>query len=269
MIFVLFPPGCYGSYFSKCLYNYTNLSPANNDLFDFGEHGHSHSIRKTVDRADKLKLGHALPSVVESEFQTVYIKPSPGHALDYFNNQFAKENNFDLFGYINELLPNQDIVSALSKWNIDQITIDQTPVWVLREFFSFWIADCLNNSYCANNDPGHVMISTLDIFDNFYVKFQETVEQLGLTTTTDADVIVSNHRAFLQNQKFHQSQIKCQLWADHVTTASTDMLSPCQTIFDEAYIQHLLRQKGFEIECNNLNTFPNSATQLRSIIYKP
>ena len=40
------------------------------------------------------------------------------------------------------------------------------------------------------------------------------------------------------------------------------------TIVDESEIQRRLRNKGFEIQCYELNKWPNTTTELRELIYE-
>ena len=44
--------------------------------------------------------------------------------------------------------------------------------------------------------------------------------------------------------------------------------SPCQTMLDEAYVQHCLREQGYEIRCDGLDTFPTNSSDLRELIYE-
>ena len=41
-----------------------------------------------------------------------------------------------------------------------------------------------------------------------------------------------------------------------------------QTMLDEAYIQHCLREKGYEIRCDGLDVFPTTSRDLRELIYE-
>ena len=40
------------------------------------------------------------------------------------------------------------------------------------------------------------------------------------------------------------------------------------TCLDEIMIQKMLREKGYELKCDGLNTFPPTMNELRKIIYK-
>ena len=268
MIFVLYPPGCYGSYVTKCLYYYTELNPSNMVIFNFDSTGSSHDIRSNADLGSKIKTTHKIKNCTND---TVSILPVKDQYLDYFNNQFSKQSNSNLVAYILEIFPDQKIMNNLKKWGLNNTSITDSPRWVIRDFFSYWLMDCMDNGYQIRNfvGPGHVSMTTNDIFDNFYSTYQHIVEQLGLTITAKFEHIIQNHENFLQKQQFHTSQIRCNNWVQDILNSNKlDSISPCQTIFDESYIQYLLRQQGYEIECDSLNIFPSTAREMKKIIYK-
>lgn len=268
MIFVLYPPGCYGSYVAKCLYYYTELNLNNTKIFNFDSTGSSHDIRNNVDLRSKIKTTHEIKICTNS---TVSILPARDQYLDYFNNQFSKQASSNLVSYILEIFPDQNILDNLKMWRLNNTSINDAPRWVLREFFSYWLIDCMNSGYQVRNfvDPEYVSMTVNDIFDNFYSTYQHVVEQLGLTITTEFESIMQNHKIFLQKQQFYNSQINCNNWVQDILNSNKlDSVSPCQTIFDESYIQYLLRKQGYEIECDNLNIFPSTAKEMKKIIYK-
>lgn len=270
MIYVAFPQGCYGSYVARCIYTYTNLNCTKLTDFKFDNVGSSHEIRKNKDLRSKIVFGHLTDISIEASDPAISIVPSQQHLLDYFNNQFAKQQQFDLVSYIDQLLPKEDIVSKLKNWNLDQSSIKNTPIWIQREFFSFWIADCLQASY--NSIPYQqvlgMQLSTVEIFNNFSETFDKIVDYLDLKICVSNDCIMNNHTKFVQNQQFHNSQIDCEKWIDSVLLNQEKSLSaPCQTIFDEAYVQHLFRKKGYEIKCDGLDVFPNNSTKMKDLIY--
>jgi hypothetical protein len=268
MIFVLFPPGCYGSYIGRSLYYYTDLNPRLPSEFVFNQHGSSHLIRQNVDLLTKIRVGHCLPNVYS---QVVTLLPFQDHYLDYFNNQFAKNTNFNLTEYIRSLIDPTDFAIKLSNWGPKYTTIETAPRWVLREFFSFWLIDCFANRYNIDSYlvDQSVSISTVDIFQNFYYTIAKVSCALGLTLTASKPQIENNHAAFLKSQLFHKSQIKCADWVSAIiNTNSTSCPTPCQTIFDEAYVQHLLRESGYQIKCDGLNIFPATSAEMQLLIYK-
>lgn len=267
MIFVLFPQGCYGSYIAKSLYYYTDLNPGPVIEFVFDQHGSSHSIRQDTALKTKIGGGHQLPNNFS---QLVTILPLQNHCLDYFNNQFAKNSNFSLKEYIDSLVTQDEMFTKLTSWGINHATIESAPRWALREFFSFWLTDCFANGY--NNKLflpyTEISLTTNNIFQDFYNTILKVSHALGLTVKADKIEIDSNHAAFLKSQRFYNSQLNCITWVNTIVTENSDCQSPCQTIFDEAYVQHLLRAAGYELKCDGLNIFPATSAEMQSLIYK-
>jgi hypothetical protein len=268
MIFVLYPPGCYGSYVGKSLYHYTDLSPGPTIDFTFDSSGSSHSIRQDTDLKKKIKVGHQL---LENCTQVVSVLPLQDHWLDYFNNQFAKNYNSNINKYIRSLSVQDDLISELKNWGLECSTVDSAPRCILREFFSFWLTDCFANGYNAESylTSCSIVLSTHDIFQDFYNTILKTSDAFGLTVKASKLQIESNHASFLRSQLFHNSQLNCADWVRKITTVgSVNDQSPCQTIFDEAYVQHLLRTAGYELKCDGLDIFPTTSTEMQSLIYK-
>lgn len=268
MIFVLFPQGCYGSYIGKSLYYYTNLNSGQVAEFVFDQHGSSHSIRQDTALETKITVGHQLP---HNFSQLVTVLPLQNHYLDYFNNQYAKNTDFSLKKYVDALDPRGELSTKLKSWGVNNATIESVPRWMLREFFSFWLTDCFASGY--HNKPYlldmGISLNTNNIFQDFYSTIVKVSHALGLTVTADKTVIETNHKAFLNSQRFHNSQLNCVTWANAIVSAEDPVCqSPCQTIFDEAYVQHLLRKAGYQIKCDGLNQFPSTSAEMQTLIYK-
>ena len=124
MIKILFPPGGYGTYLARCLYNYTNLSINTSDVFfEFASSGSSHIFRENTDAKTKIWQGHLTSPdwSINNTDQLIIVLPNKEHHLDYFNNQFDKNYNQKIVKYISLLLPIDDISNKLKiNWNYDQ-----------------------------------------------------------------------------------------------------------------------------------------------------
>jgi hypothetical protein len=273
MIKILFPPGCYGTYFSRCLYSYTSLSSNDVTSFDFDATGSSHEFRENQPAKSLIWLGHLNSFISEPEDTIITILPDSNHCLDYYNNQFIKQEKGALISYLKLQISKDDIKYKLLKyWNYEYTTLDdQIPTWILREWFSFWIQHCWDDGYNINSYKqitSKLQISTQDIFENIFQKLTECATIIGKKLRTNSETILFNHSQFIKNQKFHNAQVKCQHWVDQILYNETEYPSPCITIFDESYVQYLLRNQNFEIQCDQLNKFPLSSLEMKKIIYK-
>jgi hypothetical protein len=261
---VLFPPGCYGSYLIRCIYNYTNLRKEEYVPFSFDSSGSSHVIRKSL--SNKYFKGYHKTTLPNGIAPSIIILPDTDHKLDYFNNQFAKQSLGQLKEYLMALFSKDELNKKINdRWSSQ---FDSICTWSLREFISFWLNDVLNDSY---NPNFYIMydgfkITTQDIFLNFVGKIQEIIEHLKLSLTVDINEIQKNHESFKKYQQYHKSQLNCKTWLDLTLSSNANLPSPCLTIFDEAYVQFLLREKGYELQCYNLNTFVSDSNSLRAII---
>jgi hypothetical protein len=110
------------------------------------------------------------------------------------------------------------------------------------------------------------VIDTQDIFLNFVRTLHIICQILNLKIDIIESEIEKNHMRFLNLQKYHNSQIKCQQWADDIING-VDSCTPCQTIFDEAYVQYLLRDSGFALQCDGLNNFPGTSLAMKELVY--
>ena len=91
---------------------------------------------------------------------------------------------------------------------------------------------------------------------------------LDLTINIESDLILKDNKNFSSLQYYHNIQLKCLEWVKSCLTNTQSLLSPCKTIFDEAYVQHLIRQSGNEIQCDGLTAFPATSDEMKLIIYK-
>jgi hypothetical protein len=202
--------------------------------------------------------------------QLVVILPLSEHELDYYNNQFFKQSHGHLRDYIlSQITLDEAEFKLKDHWEYAGPFDNSVPQWILREWCSFWIDDVLKQSY--NTIPYMTLqslhqLSTQDIFENFQESLTQIVQVLELTITVDQEQINNQHREFVSLQKFHNSQIRCHQYVrDLLAGINCNMI--LHGIFDEAYIQYLLRQQDLEIQCDGLNTFPTSTQLLRTVLY--
>ena len=272
MIKICFPQGCYGSYLSRCLYNYTNLRETEIDQFEFDEYGSSHTHRDSAKTDGKIQIDHLNNKISFTHLDnTIVVLPCDHHRLDYFNNQFIKQSQSQIIEYLNSILGKENIEFKLQQgWNYNNKLDVLIPTWILREFISLWIADCFDDQYSVDQYqqvPHKISITTQNIFLDFSNTILRICHTVGLTVKVDSITILENHLKFLNAQKYHQSQIQCEQWCYDVIQDNSS-LNPCKTMFDEAYIQYYLGTQGFKIQCDSLNALPTTSNELKKIIYK-
>jgi hypothetical protein len=271
MIKILFPPGCYGTYLAQSVYTYTNLRKEEYAPFDFDTAGSSHVYRKNINAKQVVWHGHLDTFSSTNLDQTIIILPNQHHRLDYYNNQFHKQQKQQLVEYILSQLSIDEINHKLkSGWGYNNSFDENVPRWILREFFSLWITMCFADGYSVEkykNIPNQITVDAQDIISNFNNILTAICQECGLTITVDQDSIEQNHANFLKSQHYLDSQIGCEQWVND-TIIAKDCPTPVKTIFDEAYIQHVFRIRGYEIKCDGLNHFPTSTFEMKPLIYE-
>lgn len=276
MIKVLFPPGCYGTFLSKCIYELTDLSGKHSYLgaevdFSFGAAGDSHDFRKNTNAKKFILAGHS--HILHQNYSDLIVSvlPCGEHFLDYYDNQLYKKERNQIVSYIKTMFSAAEIQQKLSdgwKYN-DELQVD-APTWILREWCSFWLRDCLAASYDLelwSDLPAKVYVDTQELFSNLYDILKNITQKLDLNLIATSSQIELLQQEFIKAQRFHGIQNRCDAWVNRLLKGYDDP-TPCLTIFDEAWTQHRLRCHGYEIQCDGLNQFPRNSTELSKIIYK-
>jgi hypothetical protein len=271
MIRVCFPPGCYGTYVTRCIYNYTNLRVEPFTEFTFGNNGDSHQHRYNSNAKPQIYQGHLGQHPWNDNDVIVTVLPCESHRLDYYNNQFFKHQHGHLINYISEILSESEALHKLAThWDYHGKFDETVPRWIMREWCSFWIDDVLKVSYIPQQYQeinSVAQLTTQAIFENYIELLIEIVAKLGLTFTVNLDIIQQQHERFLSVQKLHNSQLRCEQYVQDLLGGNNTEIT-VYSIFDEAYIQHLLRSNNLELRCDGLDLFPVTTQQLKNLTYE-
>jgi hypothetical protein len=271
MIRVCFPPGCYGTYVTRCIYNYTNLRVGPFTEFTFGNNGDSHQHRYNANAKSQIHQGHLGQHPWNDDDVIVTILPCKSHRLDYFNNQFIKQDSGHLIKFISSRLSPEVAQDKLAtQWNYHGKFDETMPRWIMREWCSFWINDVLEVSYSPEKYQelnSVAKLTTQDIFENYLELLIEVVAKLGLTFTVSLDIIQQQHKNFLSVQRLHNSQLRCEQYVQDILDDTNSDIT-MYSIFDEAYIQYLLRSNNLGLRCDGLDLFPATTQQLRNLTYE-
>ena len=268
---ILYPVGCYGNYLARCIYYYTTLGPGTQVLFDFDDSGSSHAFRDDILARQSIECGHPGIMSITDHDAVVAILPDHRHCLDYYNNQFAKQNRADIVEHLRLQLPLEEIETKLKAWDYHKPFGHDVPVWILREFLSFWMTDSWKQAYNRDSvlTASHITVEAEEIVEgSFKELLYQVTGQLGLDFTAEPETIDHNHREFRRKQQYLYSQFRCTRWVDSLIDNETNGTILIKTIFDEAYIQHLLREHGYGIRCDGVERFPNQLADMQKLIYK-
>ena len=249
MINLVFVPGSYGHYLASCIVLYSNLTKNDSKIPEFSLQGDSHASIPYIKR--HIICTHE-PMYNHKNNRFIFINPDYSSQLEYLDNQLEKF-------YLNNL-----------DWCLKKMKLqgNACTVWEARELCSFWIEDLLNETqtnFIKKIDCRDHVVDVNDIFDNIKKVLKKIFNYLELKQNIDDDRVLSRHYEFLEKQKNRGIQKKIYNWVNN-TISNQNKKSPCRTFFDEAYVQHLLRKKGYEIKCYNLDKFPNNSADLRSLL---
>ena len=161
MIYVTWPPGCYGYYVMQSIFAYSNLSDGYQIKIE--STGSSHGFRK----GNNFRKDHKMEQSAD-----IIIEPVQGHWLDYLNNQLLKAHKGDLIKNVETIFPDYK-QSLTGYWE------DINAPWAMREWISLWLYDVMSVAY--KHVDGH--ISTKDLYTKNV--FPKLINRLGLTVTVD------------------------------------------------------------------------------------
>ena len=250
----------------------TNLSGQKQEIdFRFDSTGSSHDFRQNKHSQSYIKCDHVDTMTHDDQDILISIVPSSDHRLDYYDNQFIKQEREQIVLFLNRQVSQQEIQQKLSEcWNYHHDLSADTPKWILREWCSFWLEDCLADGYNSviyADLPALVHVDVLDLFTDLSQVLEIISEKLNVRIMYSIEHIQDIQNGFIAAQKLHGIQLRCNDWVNSILEKRNKQC-PCITLFDEAWIQHLLRRRGYEIQCDGLEFFPQSCDEFVKLIYK-
>lgn len=267
-ILTVFSPGSYGTYLSWAVNSYSNLNISREIHKPFGNNGSAHLYRRDLDKK-KVKPSHLIN---EDYKNIIFIRPT--NFLDYLDNQYAKQAEYDDSKFINGLMFDFE-EKIKTHWGIKDIS--KVSKWENRELWSFFLPEhfmSIQRQYSeyesilthSNNNvvyinAENILYHHLDVINQIFLKFK-------LEKIVNDDTILNLHNEYMGLQK-HLNK------TEYVNTIVDDCINGKYkeianlSVYDEAMIQYLFRERGFELQCYNLNEFPKNTAELRKILTNP
>jgi hypothetical protein len=265
---VVFAPGCYGHYITACLYTFSDLNDTGKPVLQDAV-SNSHYIRQEPWFGTKLYCEHPDVYAPGSCDHSMVLIPSSDHGLDYFVNNFVKTHSNSWSVWTRRHIPQQVLQAKLDQWGMG-INSQSPPRWIQREFLSWHILSWISAGYDANQyrTMDHsVAIECRDLFGQLTPVLTAAAQRLGLRITAPEPVIESCHNAFRARQQYHGIQNRCKSWCDSVLSNTAADLE-FDNLVAESWTQAYLRQQGFEVRCQDLDTWPSGSETMRSYIYE-
>lgn len=291
---IMFNGGSYGSFLHFVIININNP----NITAPFSKEGGSHNFDFNVlhYKSNKFVITHRahnnfikyhpktekdqniideINRVVKLTQRSILIHTAPENELLVMNNVYFKiwDNWFEEAEFTNNKLERKKFVDNLYlNWNIPKNTpFNDIPRWIKREFLSFYYFPawhCLHsyNEINSFEHPNVYNLSTHDILHDFENTIQNIANFCGIEKINNLNELLEIHNNMIKLQKNLNKDNICKDIITHFEN-NTEYKFTNLTIIDEAWIQWKLRNKGFEIRCNDLNVFPDNITQLKKITY--
>jgi hypothetical protein len=259
--YVVFYPGSYGTYLAWAMYTFSELNITKEIIPPFALGGSAHNYRMQ----QGIKYVEPVHVVPKDSQNLVLVKPLYNDLVEYLDNQLVKQlenNNEDL---IVKILPDVK-EKLLHNWQ------SASPArWELRELLSYFLPDMCNNvanTYNKDFDNYNgIQINPNDIISSIKKVLGEIYDFFGLKPIDTIDKLEEIHNIYCGMQK-NLSKVAVIENYVNATIENINLSLDNLTLFDEAWIQHRLRQNNFVLRCTDLNLFPKYTKELTKLIYK-
>jgi hypothetical protein len=292
MIHIFFVPGMFGTSIELVLRNYTNeYSPIEASILNDGS---AHSFKKefhvgSLDRLNDLKEKPLADNAILTPFYPFedrhldeilqsylnIVNSSDKKVLVYADSVRAAELNL-LFQYHkiafgSKIKHGLDIffssnIKDFKNWNSNYNSYHDMQPWETREWFSIfyptfvkeWIdsIDLVDNTW--------LKISSTEILSDPHNSFKEIIKFCNLTSKPD---LIDFSTQWKQSQMYILNEFELINSIVESTISRTNLTWNQTNIIHESIVQQRLRQLGFEIRCQNLNTFPTNSLVLNDMLY--
>jgi hypothetical protein len=216
-------------------------------------------------------LSQNLDQVLADVDRMIYIYPDPNSVLLVINNWLSKVRQ-DWWAH--DIIGHQGIEKIHSQWPACAgLTADEIPVWVRREFLSFYLMpswydqvewyhpDSWQRDRCITITVSELLFdfeSCLSRLQNFTcLDFQKTLEQIR-----------PYHQTMLDMQKYLNQDLLCrQIVEATVHDRMFDWTGQDMPLPSQSWIQWQLRNSGWELHCDGLDIWPTNSVHLKQLLY--
>lgn len=288
---IAFNGGTYGTYLEWCL---TTLSSTNNIVPPFSNNGTSHNFigyhLLNIDGWKKFKSANSTPvqfvrlhpKTLENESlssnmnylcdtadSVVYLYPDKESILLSLNNFTFKIKRDWWSNSFSTLINAEEIYN---NWPVSRDTkISDIPIWIKREFLSFylmpaWFSQIEWNHLAAWQHPKCCVVTVNQLLHQFENTMHRIKTHCNLQFEKDVAELMPFHQQNLKLQKYITQDQICNQIIDSVINHQQIEWEEL-TLISESWVQWELRNRGLEIQCDGLDTFPTSSIQLRELLY--
>jgi hypothetical protein len=200
----------------------------------------------------------------------IYLYPDKSSVLLCINNAHSKISNEWWTAQFNHHYI--DPTEVYQNWPIDpNLEINQVPRWIKREFLSFYLMpswfdqvewyhpDIWQHEKCC-------VITTNELLYNFEHTLEKIEKFCKIKYVNPISDLIDHHKQNLQNQKHLNEDMLCKKIVESTVEGKNFSWSP-RSLVSESWVQWQLRNLGWEIRCDGLDTFPTNSVHLKELLY--
>ena len=294
----MYQGGSYGSFLIFCLTN-LNTSEVNNPLCNKTGNSHNFEYNTLYNINNKYKvkqkcdnkwlkfhpkmykeqsLEKEINRITDITGKGILIYPSKNHYLLCINNQYDKIYSTAITSTRQDDTPkkwfndDRDAVTFFKNlyngWNIDSsIEFNDIDRWIMREFLSFYMFMAFDDEYEWNlldtyTNKNLLVITTYELLYDFENCIKKCASYSGIETINNLDKLIELQKQQLELQK-HTDKDRIVNEIIDCFLNNKQLKIPELSLIDEAYIQYVLRNNGYELHCDGLNEFPTDIDSLK------
>jgi hypothetical protein len=213
-----------------------------------------------------------LEEILESVDDMILIYPDPGSQLLVINNWISKVRS-DWWAREVETSIGADRI--YKNWPVAPGTpIDSVPTWIKRELLSYYLMPAWQDQVEWNlpenwqNPRCHVILVS-DLITRFEHCIEVIKRRCNLTYLKPVHYLTKFHKQMLELQRYqNQDQLCKDIVNNTLDNTYFDWRDQEVPLASQAWIQWQLRNLGWEIKCNGLDTWPTNSIQLKNLIYQ-
>lgn len=289
---IAFSVGCYGTYLEWAL---TTLSDSAEIVPPFTNTGSSHVflgnhlaniegwqqyllanqfqqfMRFHPKQRKSQSLSENLDLVLESVDHMIYLYPDQDSILLVINNWLSKVRS-DWWSH--DILGSEGLEKIHSHWpSCAGLAADQIPIWVQREFLSFYLMPAWFDQVEWYHPEvwqrkNCITITVSELLHNFESCITRIQKFAALSFVKDPGLLQDYHTIMLDLQKYKTQDRLCrQIVQTTVNDTMFDWSDQEIPLPSQAWIQWQLRNSGWDLKCDGLDTWPTNSVQLKNLLY--
>jgi hypothetical protein len=288
---IIYSAGSYGTYVEWCL---TTLCSTDVIQEPFNTNGNSHEFQGNflsgmLGWHDYLSTNHQLkfvrfhPKTLAEESLSdnlteilasvpgiIYLYPDKDSMMLIVNNYLSKPwDNWWTAHFSKEI----DVSKIYSNWLVADTPIAEIPMWIRREFLSFYLMPAWHNQvewYHLDSwtHPRSHNVLINDLLYNFESVIGQLQQTFDLEFVRPISDLLPYHEKNLQLQIHKNQDQLCKNIVDSiVNNFEFDWCDQALPLASESYVQWQLRNLGYEIQCHELDKFPTNSVHLKELLY--